>query len=246
MAAHGSDGIRKSGRMRAPTQRALFNSVDMLGANLTELLKKPDQSGTEQTLEYAKHVKLTFAKYENESRCLEKKLSTSEEKEERHELKAARYRYITTVNFVLDTCRDSMKGIPFDSDIFDALSDRYSIRSALSELMDDDDDPSEFQDVAIKPVVSSQGHGRSVDGQLNPPAQDATHSQSPKGSTTLGMPNEPSVPIQPSAIGNLQAGLEPASVNKANPHGPRVPGHVSQAAPPQVESHNVLLFQALI
>ena len=106
MAAHGSDGLRKSGRMRAPTQRALFNSVDMLGANLTELLKKPDQSGTEQTLEYAKYVKLTFLKYENESRCLERKLSTSEEKEERHELKAARYKYISNVNFVLDMCKD--------------------------------------------------------------------------------------------------------------------------------------------
>ena len=104
MAAAGSEEIRKSGRTRAPTQKALYNSVDILGANLTELLKKPDQSGTEQTLEYAKYVKLTFAKYENESRCLERKLSSSEEKEERHELKAARYRYITTVNFVLDTC----------------------------------------------------------------------------------------------------------------------------------------------
>ena len=232
MAAAGSEEIRKSGRTRAPTQKALYNSVDMIGANLAELLKKPDQSGTEQTLEYAKYVKLTFAKYENESRCLERKLSSSEEKEERHELKAARHKYISNVNFVLDMCKASMKGIPFDSDIFDALSDRLSIRSALTALMDDDEDPLEFEDVSNNPVVSSQGHGRSADGEPNPPAQDATHSQSPKGSITLGMPKEPSVLVQPSAIDDLPAGSELTSIIKANPHGPSVPGYVSNVAPP--------------
>ena len=176
---------RRSERLRNPTEKALFESVDRLAYNLDQMLINPHLSGDQVTVNFVRYLKISFAKFENESRCLEKKLNSGADVELRHEYKRNRYLYVGKMNAILDLCKKKMKSdVDYDIEVFDLMSDRASLQSAIVAAEEDHNLSETEETITDASVLVPQVPGQDVVETAVSSAPDVSNHPRPQKSTT--------------------------------------------------------------
>ena len=75
--ATSSEEPRTSGRKRASTLQALYNSVENSSQKLLELMKDPVLSGSDKTVKFAILLKKIYLEFKSSSRSLQRILNSS-------------------------------------------------------------------------------------------------------------------------------------------------------------------------